>query len=209
MVLSYKDKGDWILETKYNIGAKKKKVEETEQKSRGFNIPFFCVIWLNSNVAFGDTIYTRLQRRTMTSLQRYHSANLPELMKIISKNGIGMDDYLDRFFNSFETTTNYPPYNLIHVNNVESVLEIALAGFAKKDLKVYTEYGKLIVEGSKETKDTGSEYVHQGLAQRSFTREWALSDDVEVREVQFKDGLLTVKLGKVVPDHHARKDYLK
>ena len=51
----------------------------------------------------------------MTALQRYHSANLPELMKIISKNGIGMDDYLDRFFNSYETTTNYPPYNLIHL----------------------------------------------------------------------------------------------
>ena len=145
----------------------------------------------------------------MTYLQKYHSANLPELMKIISKNGIGMDDYLDRFFNSYETATNYPPYNIIHVNNVESVLEIALAGFGKKELKVSTEYGKLIVEGSKETKDTGSEYVHQGLAQRSFTREWALSDDVEGREVQFKDGLLTVKLGKVVPDHHARKDYLK
>ena len=145
----------------------------------------------------------------MTSLQRYHSANLPELMKIIQRNGIGMDDYLDRFFNNYETTTNYPPYNLIHVNNVESVLEIALAGFGKKELKVYTEYGKLIVEGSKETKETGSEYVHQGLAKRSFTREWALSDDIEVREVQFKDGLLTVKLGKVVPEHHARKDYLK
>ena len=145
----------------------------------------------------------------MTALQRYHSANLPELMKIISKNGIGMDDYLDRFFNnSYETTTNYPPYNLIHVNNVESVLEIALAGFNKKELKVYTEYGKLIIEGQKETKETKSEYVHQGLAQRSFTREWTLSDDVEVGDVSFKDGLLTVKLGKVVPDHHARKDYL-
>ena len=145
----------------------------------------------------------------MTSLQRYHSANLPELMKIISKNGIGMDDYLDRFFNSYETATNYPPYNLIHVNNVESVLEIALAGFGKKELKVYTEYGKLIVEGQKQTdRETGSEYVHQGLDQRSFTREWALSEDVEVREVQFKDGLLTVKLGKIVPEHHARKDYL-
>ena len=48
-------------------------------------------------------------RRTM-NLQKYHTANLPELMKIISKNGIGMDDYLDRFFNnSYETTTNYPP----------------------------------------------------------------------------------------------------
>ena len=145
----------------------------------------------------------------MTALQRYHSANLPELMKIISKNGIGMDDYLDRFFNnSYETTTNYPPYNLIHVNNVESVLEIALAGFNKKELKVYTEYGKLIIEGQKETKETESEYVHQGLAQRSFTREWTLSDDVEVGDVSFKDGLLTVKLGKVIPDHHARKDYL-
>ena len=95
----------------------------------------------------------------MTALQRYHSANLPELMKIISKNGIGMDDYLDRFFNnSYETTTNYPPYNLIHVNNVESVLEIALAGFNKKELKVYTEYGKLIIEGQKETKETESKY---------------------------------------------------
>ena len=145
----------------------------------------------------------------MTYLQKYHSANLPELMKLISKNGIGMDDYLDRFFNNYETTTNYPPYNLNHVNNVESVLEIALAGFSKKELKVYTEYGKLIVEGSKETKETGSEYVHQGLAQRSFTRGWALSEDVEGREVQFEDGLLTVKLGKVIPEHHARKDYLK
>ena len=145
----------------------------------------------------------------MTNLASYHSANLPELMKIISKNGIGMDDYLDRFFtNSYETTTNYPPYNLIHVNNVESVLEIALAGFGKKELKVYTEYGKLIIEGQKETKETESKYVHQGLAQRSFTREWTLSDDVEVGDVSFKDGLLTVKLGKVVPDHHARKDYL-
>ena len=145
----------------------------------------------------------------MTALQRYHSANLPELMKIISKNGIGMDDYLDRFFNnSYETTTNYPPYNLIHVNNVESVLEIALAGFSKKELKVYTEYGKLIIEGQKEIKETESEYVHQGLAQRSFTREWTLSDDVKIRDVQFKDGLLTVNLGKIVPEYHTRKDYL-
>ena len=145
----------------------------------------------------------------MNSLQRYHSANLPELMKIISKNGIGMDDYLDRFFNSFETTTNYPPYNLIHVNNVESVLEIALAGFTKDEINVYTEYGKLTVEGNKENnQETGSQYVHQGLAQRSFNRTWSLSEDIEVREVQFKDGLLTVKLGKIVPEHHARKDYL-
>ena len=127
-------------------------------------------------------------------------------MDKISKNSIGMDDYLNSFFN-YETTPSYPPYNLIQLNNVESRLEIALAGFSKKEIKVYTEYGRLIVEGTKEdTKD--AEYVHRGLAQRNFNRAWTLSEDTEVREVQFKDGLLTVKLGKIVPEHHARKDYL-
>jgi len=140
------------------------------------------------------------------NLARYHAANLPDLMDKISKNSIGMDDYLNSFFN-FDTTPNYPPYNLIQLNNVESRLEIALAGFSKKEIKVYTEYGRLIVEGTKEdTKD--AEYVHRGLAQRNFNRTWTLSEDTEVREVQFKDGLLTVKLGKIVPEHHARKDYL-
>ena len=144
----------------------------------------------------------------MTALQRYHSANLPELMKIINRNGIGMDDYLDRFFNE-DYSSNYPPYNLIHLNNVESVLEIALAGFSKKDIKVYTEYGKLIIEGKKESKEGDSvNYAHQGLAQRSFNRTWQLSDDVKVKDVEFKDGLLTIKLGKIVPEHHSRKDYL-
>ena len=140
------------------------------------------------------------------NLARYHAANLPDLMEKIAKNSIGMDDYLNQFWEG-TTTSNYPPYNLIQLNNVESRLEIALAGFSKKEIKVYTEYGRLMVEVNKEdTKD--AEYVHRGLAQRDFSRAWTLSEDTEVREVQFKDGLLTVKLGKVIPEHHARKDYL-
>ena len=67
----------------------------------------------------------------MTALQRYHSENLPELMKIINRNGIGMDDYLNRFFND-DYSSNYPPYNLIHVNNVEYVLELLLQDSVKK-----------------------------------------------------------------------------
>ena len=85
----------------------------------------------------------------MNTLARYHAANLPELFEKISKNSIGMDDYLDRFFN-MDTTSNYPPYNIVQINNVESRLEIALAGFKKKEVKVYTEFGKLYVEGKKE-----------------------------------------------------------
>ena len=140
------------------------------------------------------------------SIQRYRAADLENIMDRITKNSIGVDDYINKFFN--ETQQNYPPYNIIQVNNSESVLEIALAGFKKKEVNVYTEYGKLFVEGKKEEKKTESEYFHQGLAQRSFKRAWALSDDFEVRDVKFEDGLLTVKLGKVVPEHHARKEYL-
>ena len=144
----------------------------------------------------------------MSNIQRYRAADLPELMERITRNGIGMDDYLDRFFNLHETTSNYPPYNLVQVNNVQSRLEIALAGFKKKEINVYTEYGKLFVEGQKEDKETDTTYQHKGLAQRSFTRTWTLSDETEVRDVKFDDGLLTVELGKIVPEHHARKNYL-
>jgi len=142
----------------------------------------------------------------MNSLTRYHAADLPQLMEQITKNSIGLDNYFENFFTG-QQQQNYPPYNLININNVESRLEIALAGFKKSEVKVYTEYGKLVVEGKKEEKDE-SDYAHRGVAQRNFTRSWTLSDETEVRKVSFEDGLLTVDLGKVVPDHHARKDFL-
>ena len=143
----------------------------------------------------------------MTNLARYHAANLPDLFDKITKNSIGMDDYLNRFWD-LETTSNYPPYNIVQVNNVESRLEIALAGFKKKEVKVFTEFGKLYVEGKKEESKDAGEFIHKGLAQRSFQRVWTISDDTEVRSVKFEDGLLTVELGKIVPEHHSRKEYL-
>ena len=143
----------------------------------------------------------------MGTLAQYHAANLPELLDKISKNSIGMDDYLNRFWD-IDTTSNSTPYNIVQVNNVESRLEIALAGFKKDEVSVYTEFGKLYVEGKKEKSEDVGEFVHKGLAQRSFTRVWSISDDTEVRGVRFDDGLLVVELGKIVPDHHARKDYL-
>ncbi len=144
----------------------------------------------------------------MGNLTRFHTADMPVLFDRIMKNSIGMDDYFDRFMNLHETTSNYPPYNLIQVNNVESRLEIALAGFKKKEVNVYTEFGKLFVEGQKEDTETDENFVHKGLAKRSFSRVWTITDDTEVRDVRFDDGLLVVTLGKVVPEHHARKDYL-
>jgi len=145
----------------------------------------------------------------MTNLARYHAANLPELFERINRNSIGLDDYLHRFWD--DTTTSkpsfYPPYNLVQINDVLSKLEIALAGFKKDEVEVYTEFGKLSVEGQKEEPKDDGEFVHKGLAQRSFTKQWTLSDDTEVRSVSFENGLLTVELGKVVPEHHQRKNW--
>ena len=152
----------------------------------------------------GLTLTTRLLRRTMT-IQRYQAADLPDLFDKITKNSIGFDN----FFNSVWDVPNqtYPPYNIINLNNHESRLEIALAGFKKDEVKVYTEYGQLHVEGTKTDKED-VEYFHRGLAGRSFERVWKLTDDSEVKSVAFEDGLLTVDLKKIVPEYHQRKNYL-
>ena len=135
----------------------------------------------------------------------YRAKDLAELFDKITTNSIGLDRTIQNFWES--TNVTYPPFNIIQENNHESTLEIALAGFKKKEVKVYTEHGKLIVEGKKEEKKE-NEYVHRGMAQSSFKREWQLTDYIEIKDVVFEDGLLSVNVGKVVPEHHARKDYL-
>ena len=144
----------------------------------------------------------------MTNLMKYNAANLNQFLDLINRNSIGMEDYFDRITTLHETTSNYPPYNLVTISNTESRLELALAGFKKAEVNVYTQDGRLFVEGKKEDKETGTEYIHRGVAQRPFTRSWTLSDETEVRSVTFEDGLLSITLGKVVPEHHQRKDYL-
>ena len=144
----------------------------------------------------------------MGNIQRYTAADLPSLMEKINQNSIGLNNYLESFFD-FPNHSNYPPYNLIQLNNHESRLEVALAGFKKDEVKVYTEHGKLYVEGSKTDKKKDSDqYFHQGLAQRDFERAFMLADDTEIRSVSLEDGLLTIELAKVVPEHHQRKDYI-
>ena len=122
----------------------------------------------------------------------------------VRKNMIGFDDWFTEFDQHFKNTNNYPPYNTL--SNHEYRVEVALAGFKKEDLKVYTQEGKLIIEGSKSGDEKN--YMHKGLAQRAFTRTWALPDDLVVKSVNFEDGLLLVDIDRVIPDHQQRKDWL-
>jgi molecular chaperone IbpA len=135
--------------------------------------------------------------------------SVPETAKYlmeIQRNSIGMDEWFKRFDTAFETHTNYPPYNLIKESNVDFRLEIALAGYKREDIEVTTEWNKLFVE-AKKVGETEDEYLHQGLAKRAFTRTWTLSDDVVVGDVSYVDGLLIVKLNRVIPEHQKKKVY--
>ena len=136
--------------------------------------------------------------------------SVPETAKYldtIHRNSIGLEDWMRRLDNAFEAgDVNYPPYNLVKETDTRYRLELAIAGFSKDDVEVTTESNKLTVEGKQKDADT-SEYVYRGLASRDFTRTWTLSDDVEVNEVDFTNGLLTVRLNKIIPDHQKRKVY--
>lgn len=139
----------------------------------------------------------------MTVLAKYQTDNVEKFLRDVDKYSIGMDEWFHRMGTLHQTESNYPPYNLVKEDNITFRLEVALAGFKKEEIIVTTESGKLFVEGQTEKADV--EYVHQGLAKRAFTRSWTLSDDVEVRNVVFEDGLLTIELKRIIPEHQQRK----
>lgn len=141
-----------------------------------------------------------------TTLAKYNTSNVQKFLNDIDKYFIGGDEWLHRFGTTHESSTNYPPYNLVKESGERFRLEIALAGYKKEDIEVSTEWNKLFVE-AKKVEDSADEYVHHGLAKRAFTRTWTLSDDVVVGDVSFHNGLLTIILNRVIPDHQKKKVY--
>ena len=140
-----------------------------------------------------------------TTLAKYNAGNIEKFLTDLEKNFIGADEWLSRFGTVHESSTNYPPYNLIKESSTEFTLEIALAGYKREDIEVSSEWNKLFVECKKAP--TEYEYMHNGIARRAFTRTWTLSDDVVVGDISFVDGLLTIKLNRVIPEHQKKKTY--
>lgn len=120
---------------------------------------------------------------------------------------IGIEEMFNRLDQLADHTPNYPPYNIVKLDDVRQQLQIALAGFKKEDIEVAVERKVLNICVSNVSKayDTEVEYVHKGVAQRSFSRNWQLSDDTVVTEVTYIDGLLRVTLEKQVPEEDKRK----
>lgn len=134
----------------------------------------------------------------------------------LMSNMYGFDDILNRILSTAPGVVykgdkdNYPPFNIINLENNKTLVEFALAGFNRDELKVYTENGKLFVVGQKSESETKNDlnYQYRGFARRSFSRELAISDNSLVECVHFEDGVLTIIFERVLPESKKRKDYL-
>ena len=116
---------------------------------------------------------------------------------------IGFDNVFDHFESMFDVPTiNYPPYNLVKTGDNKFNIEVALAGFNKKDISITSENGMLTIESKNEVdkKDKNGEVIHKGISQRYFKRSFTIADDVEIKGAELKDGLLKVSMEKIIPD---------
>jgi molecular chaperone IbpA len=102
--------------------------------------------------------------------------------------------------------SSYPPYNIKKLDDNEFELEFAVAGFDKRDIKVTVDNGKLHVSGVMSDIDDETEYLHKGIATRSFSSTFALGEHVEVEDAEVDNGLLKVKVIKYVPKHLQPKE---
>ena len=112
----------------------------------------------------------------------------------------------DTLFNDFEhrfanqINNNYPPYNIIKHDEDSYEIEIAVTGFTPEEVTVEIDQNQLIVKGQHDAENEDTQYLHRGLATRSFTRSWTLAEHMEVKEGKIKNGVLTIELKRVVPE---------
>ena len=125
---------------------------------------------------------------------------------------VGFDSVFDHFESLFNDSpslhTNYPPYDILKTDEHSYVIELAVAGFSKKDIAVTVENGVLTVESDRErnAENSGQEIIHRGISKRYFKKSFSISDDVEIRGAELKDGLLRISMEKIIPESRKRKE---
>ena len=115
---------------------------------------------------------------------------------------IGFDNLWDRLsrIETINGDSNYPPYNIIKHDETNLSIEVAVAGFKRSELDVELAEGVLTVSAKAEPVEEEKEYFHRGLAKRAFVRKWTLADDVVVRDASMVDGILAIKLERIIPE---------
>ena len=117
---------------------------------------------------------------------------------------VGIDSLFDRITRNIDMAANagnYPPYNIVKTGDETYEIQIAAAGFRQDEIEVEVKDGQLVVQGGQGNQARPEvEYLHHGISNRSFIRTFQLSDYVEVKEAHMKDGILTVRLEREIPE---------
>ena len=132
-----------------------------------------------------------------------HTFPTPQDLQKMLGFSVGFDGFFNRLTNMDIAQSGYPPYNIRKLNDLQYVVELALAGFSKSDIEVEVTDGTLTIR-SVTAKDGGTDndenFVHRGIAKRTFSRQFNLSDDIIVKNADLQDGMLIVNLERVIPD---------
>ena len=137
----------------------------------------------------------------MTKTLTLRSFDIPALHKF----GIGFDNMFDDLMrvSTQQSTSNYPPYNIVQINEDEYMISLAVAGFGLDNLSVTKDKKFLIIEGKEyqpESENIVPNYLHKGISNRDFRREFQLADHVEISNAHLELGILSVHLRREVPE---------
>jgi molecular chaperone IbpA len=115
------------------------------------------------------------------------------------RSSIGFDRLFDMMENSAAGQENYPPFDLLQLDDNQYRIDLAVAGFQRDEIDITAQQNVLIVSGRKRDED-GSNFIHRGIATRSFERRFALADHIQVRGADLRDGLLSIELVREIPE---------
>ena len=115
------------------------------------------------------------------------------------RSSVGFDRLFDMLENSNFGGENYPPFDLIKLDDNRYRIEVAVAGFRSDEIEITSQQNQLLIRGQKGD-ENGSNYVHRGIANRSFERRFALADHIQVRGADLKDGMLAIELVREIPE---------
>jgi molecular chaperone IbpA len=137
----------------------------------------------------------------MTKTLTLRSFDLPAITKF----GIGFDNMFDELMrvSAQQSSTNYPPYNIVQINEDEYMISLAVAGFGLDNLSVTKDKKFLIIEGKEYRPDSEKivpNYLHKGISNRDFRREFQLADHMEITNAHLELGILSVHLKREVPE---------
>lgn len=118
---------------------------------------------------------------------------------------VGFDDTFNRIAKIHDDVTknipNYPPYNIKKTGDNTYVIELAIAGFAKQDIEIELADNKMVIKGNVQSHDADDSFLFRGIANRAFTRTFALDDQIEVKNAELINGMLKVFLERLIPEH--------